>query len=201
LESQNIMLRANRLWVRFEKSSDRFLQSLGVGNENQMQACLQSAFIDPNAVWPADAPMQQIVLEAIGPQHATVALGVGLCGYGHWSLAAESVEGDRLRFDVACKTSKVPERLSSSYRIVADCVSSTFAVEPHRLVLCLYDLSAPRSESADSRQLTVRKVTFESTIGVIAWDTGTRTIRIEPEGPLDRAGTYRWCYTIAIAEL
>lgn len=166
-----------------------------------MQAWLQPATIDLNAVWPDDAPMQQIVLESIGRDNATVALGVGLCGFGHWSLAAEPVQGDgsRLRFDVACKTSKMPERLASAYRIANGCHASAIACEPHRLVLRLSGAKLLGSNGAYVDEVAGRDITFESTIGVIVWDPGTQTIRIEPMGPLDRAGTYRWCYTIAIA--
>jgi hypothetical protein len=206
LESQHITLRANRLWVRFEKSSDRFLQTIGTVEGDGIQAWLQPAAVDLSAVWPDDAPMQQIVLESIGRLNATVALGVGLCGFGHWSLAAEPVAGDgpRLRFDVACKTSKIPQRLASSYRIANGCNASAIAAEPHRLVLHLSGAKLsgaklPDSNVVCSNEWTGQDITFESTIGVIDWNPETQTISIEPMGPLDRAGTYRWCYTIAIA--
>ena len=71
----------------------------------------------PEDLWPSSPPIQQLSLESIDGQ--SVLLGVGAAGSGHWSISVSSVvdgEYDALKFELACRSREVPDRLASTYR-------------------------------------------------------------------------------------
>ena len=107
--SSRIELRSSNALLRFDKSADRFDHRLLFRFDQDWVLLLNSDLHDPNAPWPSDPPIQQLVVEPIGSTaHRDVALGVGMCGHGHWSLAAQWVQlqsSDQvaLEMDYACK--------------------------------------------------------------------------------------------------
>ncbi|MCU0708211.1 MAG: hypothetical protein MUF23_07970 [Pirellula sp.] len=127
--------------------------------------------------WPADPPLQQVVLEPLGEPERMAAFGVGMSGHGHWSLAAESPPNrqDSIQFDWACRIHQPAERLGSTYRTSApDTISDA---------------------SLGWRLLDGHTLTLETVRGQIRWNPHDQTVSIEPTSDCKANGTHCWCYS------
>lgn len=102
-----------RLTVEFTWKTDRYVHRI------TSDAGCEITSVDgtPEEPWPSSPPIQQLSLESIEGQ--LVLLGVGAAGSGHWSISVSSVvDGDdeALKFELACRSREVPDRLASTYR-------------------------------------------------------------------------------------
>lgn len=204
LPSPPLQLGAFPLSIHFAKHQDRFLHHIGLHFDNSHLELLRSIPGDNSDPWPADAPLQQVVLESIRKEGSPIAFGVGLSGHGHWSLACEVLSGDTPGFqlDFACKTSSPPHSLSSCYSVVqhaGDANTTESEVLPRisaTETCCRIPTSTMVSDSS-VRGLTVRGfLVVQVQRGQLEYHSDHETLWIRPAELLDRAGTYRWCYSI-----
>lgn len=167
--------------------------------------CLMSIPGDSADDWPIDVPLQEVVLEPIGNHGGWVALGVGKSGHGHWSVAVEPIASSphRVRWDIACKADRPPERLRSSLEWDGANMAVAAASQPAQLLLC-----------CKAEGLANHAVTIIPERGRLQWDIDRRSLWIEPEAlePDVRSGanalhsarqaklsTYRWSYVLEFA--
>jgi hypothetical protein len=131
--------------------------------------------------WPADPPLQQVVLEAFGPSSRTVAFGLGMTGPGHWSVASEVVgpEGARIQFEWACRIQRPAEHLGSTYKTIAGA-----ELQLRRLT---GTEAAWQFTDGPSLNLTV-------TLGRLVWREAEHRISIEPTSDIRTLGTHCWSY-------
>jgi hypothetical protein len=199
LPSPSLQLGAFPLALHFAKSHDRFVHSIDLMGESARRELLRSVPGDNSDPWPADAPLQQVVLESIRPESSPIAFGVGLSGHGHWSLACEVLTGDTPGFqlDFACKASSPPGSLSSCYRLIHQDEESNI---PDSQSLHGVSVSESCCRITTALELTNTQchgcLIVEVQRGRIEYHPDTATLWIRPSEPLDRAGTYRWCYSI-----
>lgn len=150
---------------------------------------LESITTDAQLAWPSDPPLQQVVLEPLGPDLQHVALGVGLSGHGHWSLAARCLDDNQsLELDFACRITRPALFLGSTYRIVdADGNSNHHWHEAH-----IDGNSWTGTWTRPGNELL--KIQLEVTLGKLLWNPELRQLQILPLGSLDNPSTLRWCY-------
>ncbi|MEQ1824913.1 MAG: hypothetical protein ABL921_03175 [Pirellula sp.] len=115
-------LQSGLLSVCFYRVEDRLGHAIGRSDGLEelsagIQTVLQSIEGSHGTPWPTSPPMQQVVSERIGHNRSEVLLGIGLSGNGHWSSAIESLPGNCLKFDVACKNSKRSNHFGSRYEL------------------------------------------------------------------------------------
>ena len=165
------------LCVVFEFISGRFEQTITLrSGDGETVHQWRDAFASENEDWPGSPPIQQLSLESI--RGAMTLLGVGQAGKSHWSVSVETVgDGDDavLRFDVACRTSQVPEWLGSRY----------------------YELVAP-SVGHPAMKLHGDRVTPEAILVELAIALPVQVPPLQkmpPNKPL--AKTHRWCYRVS----
>jgi hypothetical protein len=199
LPSPPLELGAPPLSIQFAKAHDRFVHSIGFLVENARRELLCSVPSDNSDPWPADAPLQHVVLESIRPESSPVAFGVGLSGHGHWSLACEVLTGNTPGFqlDFACKASSPPLSLASSYNLLlqngeSNSTASHLLPEISVSGNCCRIHRAMEPANASSRGYLIVEVQR----GQLTYQPDYATLQIRPSEPLDRAGTYRWCYSI-----
>jgi hypothetical protein len=134
--------------------------------------------------WPADPPLQQVVLEPLGnpaqldAPARMAALGVGMSGHGHWSLAADSPPDaqETIQFDWACRIHQPAERLGSTYR-----ASTPDTITEEVLVWRLVDGGT---------------VFLQAIRGRLHWDEVNQAVTIEPTSDVRTHGTHCWCYRL-----
>ena len=187
--------------VRFSKPNDRFEHSFCIGIGATWVAILNSYVNDPLASWPTDPAIQQLVVESIGQDpFPDVALGVGMSGKGHWSLAAQwmgrSESHRAFQFDYACKIQPPVGFLGSTYAIPQELSAQGIQLER-------YQVSAQHWTGwfAISKLHSRYRLAIEVTQGKLTWHADTQQIAIEPESDsvrsLEKPSTLRWCYRVA----
>ena len=68
--------------------------------------------------WPPSPALQSLSFHML-PDGRQAALLVGMAGSSHWSASIEPCADEpRLRFDIACRHSRRPERLGSQYQLL-----------------------------------------------------------------------------------
>ncbi|MBM3965972.1 MAG: hypothetical protein FJ308_13055 [Planctomycetes bacterium] len=199
MPSPPLQLGASPISIEFAKVQDRFVHSIDLSVENARRELLRSVPGDNGDPWPADAPLQQVVLESIRPEGSPVAFGVGLSGHGHWSLACEVLTGNASGFqlDFACKTSSPPRSLSSCYSLLHQdegSESTTSRVLDGISVSGNCCRIPTAIEPANGP--VVGYLIVEVQKGQLTYQPDHATLQIRPLEPLDHAGTYRWCYSI-----
>ncbi len=120
--SQSLTSTNGLLRVVFTWSDDRFAHVIEQSNANGgWRTLLRSREGTPSDPWPPSPPFQQLEPHIAGTG-LTSLLAVGLAGTSHWSTSVEEILADttetpeaRLRFDVACRTKKPSDELTSSY--------------------------------------------------------------------------------------
>lgn len=150
--------------------------------------------------WPRDPPIQQLVLEQVGSPPRTVALGVGMSGAGHWSLATEVIRAGGespvapiavdptvsdlgIQMDWACRIHRPAERLGCSYRALGPMKRIAHAWTSNRAEWLLAE---------DARFiLTV-------TEGQIVWNEQESIVSIVPVSDIRRTGTHTWRYCLDV---
>lgn len=186
LKNPSVLLESPHLRLEFVQQGDRFTHTLSILDRGIPAVCLESVPGSPQEAWPCDPPLQQIVLEQVGTPPRTVALGVGMSGHGHWSLAAEmlpdAVSG--MQWDWACRIARGAERLASSYRIHAPTSSSSLRVEEREALWTLAD---------------GRTIHLSAARGNLAWDAEHRQLTIAPTSDIQIPGTHTWCYRCWVA--
>jgi hypothetical protein len=197
--SSRIELRSSNALLRFDKSADRFDHRLLFRFDQDWVLLLHSDLHDPNAPWPSDPPIQQLVVEPIGSTaHRDVALGVGMCGHGHWSLAAQWVQlqsSDQvaLEMDYACKQQPPVSFLGSTYRLAEDLQS-----KPLRLIkLDRTDRTWSTKWAMMNNSQAHYELRIEVIEGLLDWQAESGRIVIVPSGSFEKPSTLRWCYRIA----
>ncbi len=179
--------------LAFCKAGDRFTHFMAI-DETSSAALKRSTFLesittDAQLAWPSDPPLQQVVLEPLGPDLQHVALGVGLSGHGHWSLAARCLDDNQsVELDFACRITRPALFLGSTYRIVdADGNSNHHWHEAH-----IDGNSWTGTWTRPGNELL--KIQLEVTLGKLLWNPELRQLQILPLGSLDNPSTLRWCY-------
>ena len=206
--------------LRFDRQADRYSHCLVVHSIEQMQVVLQGVLADPNAPWPSDPPLQQLVLEPIGDQEfPNVALGVGMSGHGHWSLAAQwlrnpvtanpgtansgsanSGKGSlALEFDYACKMRPPVGFLGSTYRVIPQrsLPGGTSGLEWMRVEFGPQHWTGWFKESTSANSIPSNKLSIAVLAGELQWDADSQEITVRPVGSLENPATLRWCYRVA----
>ena len=115
------------LRVVFRRLADRYVhrvESIGPGGVLALAESLEGS---PEELWPASPPLQELHIEQRGNDRQLAFL-VGRAGANHWSLSIEldAAEG-KITFDAACRVHSAPERLGSSYRLLAPEVGPAFS--------------------------------------------------------------------------
>ena len=195
--------------LAFCKTADRFTHFMAIDEKSsaslKRSALLQSISTETPLAWPSDPPLQQVVLEPLGPDLQHVALGVGLSGHGHWSLAARCLDDNQsLELDFACRISRPALFLGSTYRILdANNADHCLKDAPPNTNLNgnsnLYWLEAQIDGDSWTGTWTrpgnaPLKVQLEVTLGKLLWSPELRQLQILPLGSLDNPATLRWCY-------
>jgi len=196
--------------LRFDRQADRFSHCLLVHSKDQLQVVLQGVLADPNAPWPSDPPLQQLVLEPIGDREfPDVALGVGMSGHGHWSLAAQWLRNSgpansgmgsvTLEFDYACKLRPPVGFLGSTYRVVPQrfSPSGSSGLEWMRVEFGKQHWTGWFKESTAPSSIPSHKLSIAVLAGELQWDADSQEITVRPVGSLEKPATLRWCYRVA----
>ena len=196
--------------LRFDRQADRYSHCLLVHPEDQLQVLLQGVLADPNAPWPSDPPLQQLVLEPIGDREfPDVALGVGMSGHGHWSLAAQwlrtpgpakpQMGSVALEFDYACKLRPPVGFLGSTYRVVPQryLPSGSSGLEWMRVEFGKQHWTGWFKESTSPSSIPSHKLSIAVLAGELQWDADSQEITVRPVGSLEKPGTLRWSYRVA----
>ena len=196
--------------LRFDRQADRYSHCLMVHSKEQLQVVLQGVLADPNAPWPSDPPLQQLVLEPIGDREfPDVALGVGMSGHGHWSLAAQwlrtpgpanpQMGSVALEFDYACKLRPPVGFLGSTYRVVPQRYLSggTSGLEWMRVDFGKQHWTGWFKESTSPSSIPSHKLSIVVLAGELQWDADSQEITVRPVGSLEKPGTLRWSYRVA----
>jgi hypothetical protein len=201
--------------LRFDRQADRYSHCLMVHSKDQLQVVLQGVLADPNAPWPSDPPLQQLVLEPIGDREfPDVALGVGMSGHGHWSLAAQWLRNHgpvnpgphsagmgsvALEFDFACKLRPPVGFLGSTYRVVPQryLPSGSSGLEWMRVEFGKQHWTGWFKESTAPSSTPSHKLSIAVLAGELQWDPDSQEITVRPVGSLEKPATLRWCYRVA----
>jgi hypothetical protein len=201
--------------LRFDRQADRYSHCLVVHSKEHLQVVLQGVLADPNAPWPSDPPLQQLVLEPIGDREfPDVALGVGMSGHGHWSLAAQWLRNPRLansgpansglgsvalEFDFACKLRPPVGFLGSTYRVVPQryLPSGSSGLEWMRVEFGKQHWTGWFKESTAPSSTPSHKLSIAVLAGELQWDADSQEITVRPVGSLEKPATLRWCYRVA----
>jgi len=196
--------------LRFDRQADRYSHCLLVHPEDQLQVLLQGVLADPNAPWPSDPPLQQLVLEPIGDREfPDVALGVGMSGHGHWSLAAQwlrtpgpakpQMGSVALEFDYACKLRPPVGFLGSTYRVVPQryLPSGSSGLEWMRVEFGQQYWTGWFKESTSPNSIPSHKLSIVVLAGELQWDADSQEITVRPVGSLEKPATLRWSYRVA----
>ena len=201
--------------LRFDRQADRYSHCLVVHSKEQLQVVLQGVLADPNAPWPSDPPLQQLVLEPIGDREfPDVALGVGMSGHGHWSLAAQwlrtpgpansgpanpEMGSVALEFDYACKLRPPVGFLGSTYRVVPQRYLSggTSGLEWMRVDFGKQHWTGWFKESTSPSSIPSHKLSIAVLAGELQWDADSQEITVRPVGSLEKPATLRWSYRVA----
>jgi len=196
--------------LRFDRQADRYSHCLMVHSKEQLQVVLQGVLADPNAPWPSDPPLQQLVLEPIGDREfPDVALGVGMSGHGHWSLAAQwlrtpgpanpQMGSVALEFDYACKLRPPAGFLGSTYRVVPQryLPSGSSGLEWMRVDFGKQHWTGWFKESTAPSSIPSHKLSIAVLSGELQWDADSQEITVRPVGSLEKPGTLRWSYRVA----
>lgn len=192
----SIELSAGDAAVLFTKSQDRYEHRLVVRCGQSRVSLMQSILRDASASWPTDPAIQQLVLEPIGcAKFPQVALGVGMSGKGHWSLASQWLEGSNplesvIEFDYACKQQPPVEFLGSTYQIadLSGVLSLNRVDSKDRCWTGWFEDVGAGVEF---------KLSVEVLQGQLEWKADTRQLQITPHGSFEKPSTLRWCYRIA----
>jgi hypothetical protein len=188
-------LRSSRLLVSFTKPGDRFHHSVATSVAAADEVCCQSGAGPseaghsgagtPQEFWPADPPLQQLVLEDMGSPPRRVALGVGMSGHGHWSLAAEVIDETIgvIQFDWACRIHRAAARLVSTYQLDAS------LAQAHGRIT---------EEEGQWRLADGRLLIIAVTQGRMRWSPDEGLISIEPVTDIQRIGTHCWRYCFCV---
>ncbi|MCY3004845.1 MAG: hypothetical protein NTV29_02590 [Planctomycetota bacterium] len=204
-----IELTAPDATLRFDRKSDRYSHCLIANSNAQASVLLEAVLEDPMAAWPSDPPLQQLVIEPIGDRSfPDVALGVGMSGHGHWSLAAQwivvsGLGAPALEFDYACKSQPPVGFVGSTYRVVEqrELLLASQAVSPglelKRIEFELKNWTGWFKELGSPSSKIVNKLSVDVLDGQLHWDSDSQQITIRPVGSLDKPATLRWCYRIA----
>ena len=196
--------------LRFDRQADRYSHCLMVHSKEQLQVVLQGVLADPKAPWPSDPPLQQLVLEPIGDREfPDVALGVGMSGHGHWSLAAQwlrtpgpanpQMGSVALEFDYACKLRPPVGFLGSTYRVVPQryLPSGSSGLEWMRVDFGKQHWTGWFKESTAPSSIPSHKLSIAVLAGELQWDADSQEITVRPVGSLEKPGTLRWSYRVA----
>lgn len=190
MQKNPLNLRSSRLLVSFTKPGDRFHHSIATSGAATDQICCQSASGQsgvgtPHEFWPADPPLQQLVLEDMLSPPRRVALGVGMSGHGHWSLAAEVIDETigAIQFDWACRIHRAAARLVSTYQLDA-----SFARAHERIT----------EERGQWRMADGRLLTIAVAQGHMRWLPDEGLISIEPVTDIQQMGTHCWRYCFSV---
>jgi hypothetical protein len=196
--------------LRFDRQTDRYSHCLVVHSKEHLQVVLQGVLADPNAPWPSDPPLQQLVIEPIGDREfPDVALGVGMSGHGHWSLAAQWLRNPgpanpgmgsvELEFDYACKLRPPVDFLGSTYRVVPKryLPSGSSGLEWMRVEFGKQHWTGWFKESTSPSSIPSHKLSIAVLSGELQWDADSQEITVRPVGSLEKPATLRWCYRVA----
>lgn len=183
-----ISLSAGALSVRYFKLRDRLSHTIGIGDGDSYLPLLESIEGSEEEPWPASPPMQQMVEECFRPGTSPVLLGVGLSGNGHWSTAIESQNNHLLKFDIACKNSKLSTFFGSQYHVLTHVQALT---RPNSIELLLEPEKLPAN-------FIYRRIECSVSIGRLEFSEAERRIRFSPNSQVSSIQTHRWCYEICL---
>jgi hypothetical protein len=203
--SSRIELRSSTAAVRFDKSLDRFNHELSFRFDQDWIWLLESDLQDPEAPWPTDPPIQQLVVEPIGStSYRDVALGVGMCGHGHWSLAAQWVQLQNpdnfaLELDYACRQQPPVSFLGSTYKLIERTQSQVMPTDSKltRMVKLDQTERSWNARFAMDKSQACYELRIEVIEGLLVWHAESLRIAIVPSGSFEKPSTLRWCYRIA----
>jgi hypothetical protein len=112
-----VLLTNGPLRLRFEKQGDRYAQIIEVSDASGWTPIARSVEGTPDQAWPQSPTWQELTQE----QHATsqqIIFTVGKAGTSHWSGSFSKLPAGGIRCEIACRTSRVPHFLGTTYRSV-----------------------------------------------------------------------------------
>lgn len=106
--------------LEFYRENDRYRHRLLFIDGDRVIEVARSVEGTDVVVWPKSPPLQQLSLEN-QQGSKEVALGVGMAGRSHWSLAVDAfTDPPSLRFEAACRFNERPELLGSTYELLGN---------------------------------------------------------------------------------
>ena len=112
-----LLLTNGPLRLRFEKQGDRYAQIIEVSDAHGWSPIARSVEGTADQTWPASPPWQELTQE----HHATsqqLVFTVGKAGTAHWSGAFSKLPAGGIRCEIACRTSRTPQLVGTTYRSV-----------------------------------------------------------------------------------
>ncbi len=189
------------LLLEFNKQGDRFAHRFCIPSGSSYLPLLESLALDPLAPWPSDPPLQQVVFEPLGPNQQDVALGVGLSGHGHWSLAARCRETpNSIELDFACRITRHTPFLGCTYQVLHQPSQSS----SHDEISLVHTANNPDGWTAKWNTKNGDSVTIQlhTSIGIVTWDPLKSQLQVLPQAlpqdPIEKPTTLRWCYHISL---
>lgn len=190
------------LLLEFNKQGDRFAHRLCIPSGSSHIPVLKSHTLDPTAPWPSDPPLQQVVFEPLGPNQENVALGVGLAGHGHWSLAARCCEApNSIEIDFACRITRPTPFLGSTYQVIHQPSQQSTQNDVSLVHVANNQVGwTAQWKTKNGNSLTLQ---LHATIGTLLWDPSNFQLQVLPQSlpqtPIEKPTTLRWCYHISLS--
>lgn len=114
---KQLLITNGPLRLRFEKQGDRYAQTIEVSDAHGWSPLVRSVEGNADQVWPLSPSWQELTQE----HHATsqqIIFTVGKAGTSHWSGSFSKLPAGGIRCEIACRTSRVPQFLGTTFRSV-----------------------------------------------------------------------------------
>ncbi len=112
-----LLLTHGPLRLRFEKQADRYAQVIEVSDDHGWSPIARTVEGTADQAWPLSPTWQELTIEQRGPSQQII-FSVGKAGTSHWSGSFSTLPAGGIRCEIACRTSRVPQFLGTTFRSV-----------------------------------------------------------------------------------